>query len=464
MTSLREISFAVVLCCLPASLFAQAIGGVYIDTKGMLNQTKHITDNAVLKKLQSSSANQIVPLDLSKQSKLRKISLLKLEALIKKAKENGEELPPEVKYLAGMIQIEAVFFYPEQNDVVIAGPAEGWKQLESGEVVGRQSNRPVLHLDNLLVALRYVFARQQQGPFIGVSIEPTPEGLKNYRTYSKSLGGRITRNTANQIFAGMRQAMGPQAVKLYGIPKSSRFALTMLAADYRMKRISFAHDPSPSKKVVSYLDLESRINKKSAGSQALYRWWFLAKYDAILHTEDRTAFRFSGQGLELLSAKMGAGLPSQQLTTKKGKKKKSSIGKAAKQFADSFTKNFPEIAARVPIFAELQNCIALSVVSQLIHDESKSQKTWQPTFLLDNEKCPIEKFEIPQNVPSLLNYRYTRNRSWLIAISGGVRINPESMIPKEIQKATTDRVLLSSWNDSKPTNKDDQKNNNWWWD
>ena len=62
-------------------------------------------------------------MDLSRQSKMRKISLSKLEAVIEKAQQDGKELPDEVKYLAGMIHIDSLFFYPEQNDVVIAGPA-----------------------------------------------------------------------------------------------------------------------------------------------------------------------------------------------------------------------------------------------------------------------------------------------------------------------------------------------------
>ena len=48
MTSLQKWLLAVVLCSLPSCLFAQ-VGGVYIDSAGMLKQTKHITDDVVLK-------------------------------------------------------------------------------------------------------------------------------------------------------------------------------------------------------------------------------------------------------------------------------------------------------------------------------------------------------------------------------------------------------------------------------
>jgi len=44
--------------------------------------------------------------------------------------------------------------YPEQQDIVLAGPGEGWKITEQGAVVGRTNGLPMLTLDDLLVAFR----------------------------------------------------------------------------------------------------------------------------------------------------------------------------------------------------------------------------------------------------------------------------------------------------------------------
>ncbi len=87
-------------------------------------------------------------------TELRKVSLRRLEEAIAECKTNNKPLPDEIKYLAGMQRIRYVFVYPELQDIVIAGPGEGWKINEQGEVVGKTTGKPVLLLDDLLVALR----------------------------------------------------------------------------------------------------------------------------------------------------------------------------------------------------------------------------------------------------------------------------------------------------------------------
>ena len=47
-----------------------------------------------------------------------------------------------------------VLVYPEEHDVVLAGPAEGWRVDSLGNVVGAASGQPVLLLDDLMAALR----------------------------------------------------------------------------------------------------------------------------------------------------------------------------------------------------------------------------------------------------------------------------------------------------------------------
>ena len=56
--------------------------------------------------------------------------------------------------MAGLTRVKYVLVYPEQNDVVLAGPAEGWRVDALGNVVGASSGQPVLLLDDLMVALR----------------------------------------------------------------------------------------------------------------------------------------------------------------------------------------------------------------------------------------------------------------------------------------------------------------------
>jgi len=59
---------------------------------------------------------------LAKFSQLRKISLNRLEEAI-----SGRQNVPtdEMRCLAGLLRVQYVFYYPDSDDIVVAGPAEG---------------------------------------------------------------------------------------------------------------------------------------------------------------------------------------------------------------------------------------------------------------------------------------------------------------------------------------------------
>jgi hypothetical protein len=337
-------------------------------------------------------------------------------------------------HLGGLTAVRYILFDPAQNDVFLLGPAEGWKQLATGEVVGEDSQRPVLHLEDLIAALRYAFSENKPDGFIGCSIDPTPEGVNRYAAYMNRLG-QMDRSRLKPIFAGMEQAMGPQAVRLFGVDSSSRFALAMLAADYRLKRLALGHDSSPVQGVTNYLDLAAR--KFKSGPQKQHRWWFQAKYDAILETPDHLAFELVGQGVEVVTAPAIPGQEEQAANP--------AASPEAEEFARDFTKHFSAVAERQPIFAELQNLVALAVAAELIAEKERlpeSDEHWKPAHFLDAKACPLREYYVPKQVPSLANFRLIRNRHWLISISGGVKIVPEDLVAPERRETAQHRPLM----------------------
>lgn len=436
-----------------------AVGGIYIDSKGMLKETLSLAPDERLKLLRAEAADPPGSAELAAGSGLRKVSLKRLESAVRKLHAGKQALPADIRYLAGLREVRYIFFYPETGDVVLAGPAEGWKQAPSGEVVGAESNRPVLHLDDLIVALRYAFSNNRPAPFIGCSIDPTLEGFKKYAAYMNKLGGRMDRSRLPQFFDGMAKAMGPQSIRLFGIPPSSRFALKMVAADYRLKRIAMGHDPSPVREVKSYLDLAA---KRSGGSgrQPQHRWWFVGNYDAVFHTPDHLGFELSGQGVKVSTA------PSTASPLKAAKGKVSKIPKAtpaARQFATLFTKHFPAIAQQIPVFAELQNVISLALAAELIaqngREKNAESQPWRPAHFLDAKACPIQQAIVPTQVPSLVNARRLR-RGWLISVSGGVEINPATLAGRQFRKESPNRTLAETRTKSHRVDNAD----GWWWD
>ena len=128
------------------------VGGVSVNVDGVLK----LQDSTDKEKLLAArrQAFQAVPGNIQEPAKLRSVSLRKLEQAIYHCARNGQPLPDAIRYLAGLQRVQYVFVYPDQHDIVLAGPAEGWKLNAEGEVVGNVSGRPVLQLDDLVVALR----------------------------------------------------------------------------------------------------------------------------------------------------------------------------------------------------------------------------------------------------------------------------------------------------------------------
>jgi hypothetical protein len=449
-----------------------AVGGVYIDPKGMLRETSALSDQELRNKLAPIAAVGGTTADVAARSPLRKVSLRRLEQAVARLHESGEPIPAEFRFLAGLTGIKYVLIYPESDDVVLAGAAEGWRQLPSGDFVGTASNRPVLQLDDLIVALRYAFSDRGEGSFLGCSIEPTAQGVQAHADYVRRLAG-MDSSQVSQIVQGMEQAVGPQDIHVYGINASSRFALQMIAADYRLKRIALAHDPSPVAKLPSYLDLaEKTIN---GGPQRQHRWWFVGHYDAIRQTADRLAFEFEGTGLKVETAPTLG--PAQQKNADKP-------SRPAKLFAELASKHISELVARVPAFAELQNLVGLAVASVLIRQQADARELfgdesvvpdasgnnpdtekstlqrWRPKFFLDAGACPVVTLEIPRQTPSVANVRFVKNQFWLFSVSGGVEIDPSRLSDTELMKPAAGRKLSESRLQAAPP-EDEAR---WWWD
>ena len=113
----------------------------------------------------------------------------------------SQPIPDAVRFLAGLQRVKYVLVYPEKKDIVLAGPAEGWRVDTMGSVVGATSGRPVLTLDDLMVAMRVAESSNRSG--ISCSIDPTPEGLQ--RVQQLPPPPRVTRSTTEPLLrAGIR--------------------------------------------------------------------------------------------------------------------------------------------------------------------------------------------------------------------------------------------------------------------
>src|SRR5690606_11447798 len=100
-----------------------AVGGVLIDASGVVVRS----DAETLRRLREARTRALQPIaaDLQAASPLRKISLRGIGATLERLRRDGRAVTEDLQNLAGLQRVEYVFVYPEQQDVVLAGYAEG---------------------------------------------------------------------------------------------------------------------------------------------------------------------------------------------------------------------------------------------------------------------------------------------------------------------------------------------------
>jgi hypothetical protein len=380
-----------------------------------------------------------VPAALDSAVPMRKVSLRRLEATLADCAGSHKPIPDAAKYLAGLQRIHYVFVYPEQKDIVLVGPGEGWKVDAKGSVVGVVTGRPVMLLDDLLVALQTAQAAARGG--INCSIDPTPEGmarLQRMPAVSLRDGGDV-----EAIAEARAAALGLQRISVRGVPETSHFARVLVAADYRMKRLAMNFERSPVRGLPSYLEMAPA----SARMMQTPRFWLEPKFEALLHDADSLAFELRGSGVKAMTEEdhVAAGGTIQH------------SGKAspiAQRWADKMTEKYPELAVADPIFGQLQNCMELAVVGALIAKDRLAQRAGNsfPT-LLDAAAVKIEEFNAPKQTESIASV-LKKGHNWLITTSGGVSI-PSWQIAA---KARTSDAVAPVRAKALPA-----ENANWWW-
>jgi hypothetical protein len=182
--------------------------GVFVSPEGVLRVKTFADKSGSLTRMRIAEAKARLGGDLAKPSELRKVSLNRLEAAIAEKIAKGESPTDEMKYLAGLTQIQYVFFYPDTKDIVVAGPAEGYFLDPAGRTLGVNSGRAILELQDLVAALRAFPPEGKQTNVISVSIDPTQEGLQAMQRWLAEIAPRVGPGDADAIVAGLKEKLG----------------------------------------------------------------------------------------------------------------------------------------------------------------------------------------------------------------------------------------------------------------
>lgn len=425
-----------------------SVAGIAVDAEGVL-RTKMFRDNQNTKDERIAAARATLGSKVTAHSKLRKISLNRLEQAIL---DHQGTLTEEMRRLAGLLRVRYVFYYPESKDIVLAGPAEGWITDPSGRVVGINSGRPVLQLQDLAVALRAFPPSGKSTEMIGCSIDPTQEGLTALQQYVRGvrLAGPPSDDEIRAIAEGVRTSLGHQIVTISGVAPRTHFAQVMVEADYRMKLIGIGLERPPVK-LASYVE---RAKLGDIARNALQRWYFLPDYKCVRQSDDRLAMELVGDGVKLVGE--------DEMVTGGGERK-TAAGKgnrASQMFVMNFTKKYAELADRSPVYAELRNLIDLAVVAAYIQAENYYDKSgWKMEFLGSEALFPVETYDIPKTVESAVNAIW-RGNTIGTPVGGGVKIQPSEAIDAGNLLRDEKAKVSKLREDIKPNLAKGQ----WWWD
>ncbi len=421
------------------------MSGIAVDAQGVLHRLVGRDSTGMLARERIAAARSSLPRNVIAFSAMRKVSLQRLEKALENA--NGA-LNDEMRYLAGLLRVKYVFFYPESKDIVLAGPAEGWVDLD-GQVVGITSFRPTLQLQDLVVALRAFPPDREGQPLIGCSIDPTPEGLSSMQQFLRSFGSTAYPGQTETIVANLKNSLGLQMISVDGVSAKTHFAQVLVEADYRMKLIGIGLEQPPVK-MVSFVD---KVNPAAVSRNALFRWFFVPDYQCVRVSEDGLAMELVGDGVKLVGE--------DELVSGQGERKGSGkSSQASMAFCKSFTQKYAQLAERIPVYAQLRNVIDLAVAAAFIQQQGYYDKAGWKLETFGNEKAfAVELYNPPKQVESAVAAIWKGNRL-VTPIGGGVQIEPTLALKAENLLKDNEGQVAKAHRETKLNLPKDR----WWWD
>lgn len=428
--------------------------GVRVDPNGLLHHISKQELNGRLAALGMKARQADLNQNVAQNSQLRLISLTRLEKEVQQLIEEGRSPVETMKMLAGLTKVDYVFVYPEENEIVIAGPAEAWIYNAQGMAVGVESGRPVLQLDDLITVLR-TFSNQGENIF-GCSFDPRAEGLASVKEFVAQSNARGPLRAGAGVRSWTRQLkekLGVQDITLYGVPDTSRVARVLIEADYRMKLIGIGKMDAGDN-IPSYFDLLAKQDSKSAQNLEALRWWLTMKYDSVLHNAERTAYQVVGSSVLCQSEN--------QIVTNEGERLQTGQAeKLNREFAANFTRHYQELAQQDLVYADLQNIFDLALVAALMRNEQLADRAgWEMTAFAANGVYHPAEFEPAHTVETVVNHRVFNGKDVVVQVAGGVRVDTGSVVKNQNNLKVSQEVGAVSTQSKAPA----LPVGRWWWD
>ncbi len=428
----------------------QTPGGVEIDASGVLSLKTMQDQTGVLDRQRALAARESLPKDLQRVSELRKVSLTRLEKAVRATLDAGQPLPDDMLQMAGLTRITHVFVYPDNGEIVIAGPAEGFYHNGQNTTVGLESGDATLNLEDFVVALRAFAPGNDQTGVISCSIDPTAEGLARLQQTLQQIGGVVQPGQEMQVAQAVRNSLGMQTITVAGIPAQTRMARVLVEADYQMKMIGIGLI-QPVAKIRSYV---AGVSPVAVSQNALIRWYFQPNYDCVHVNSDRTAMQLVGSGVKLVGE-------DERVASNGNRQGTGKTNRASRDFCRTLTEQYDQLGKVMPVFGELRNVVDMNIVAAFLQKSDAFGRTgWAMETFADEKLMPTERFNAPRQVPPVMN-AMMKDGLLMTPIGGGVSIQPRYALNSdqvqeekngEISEVRDSAVLSGLANDQ------------WWWD
>ncbi|MFM7055486.1 MAG: DUF1598 domain-containing protein [Planctomycetota bacterium] len=389
----------------------QMPGGILIRPGGLIDHTATIAFPAASLRERRQLAETMLSESLRKPSTRRSVSLRRLDQQLTTLLADAKPLPPEIRFLAGLTRIDEVFI-DGTADIVISGPAEGFAPAAGRRVTGLESGRPVLCLDDLLTALRAPEILEH----CGCSIDPNPERLAESQAWLRANSAPATLQVARARMDHMIRLMGPWQVTTFGVPEDSRMSLSMVEADYLMKRLAIGVERSGTG------GLKTTLQLAKPGDNMMRRWWFAGSPDYLSCSTDRSLWLLSGPRFQLLAQ--------EELMAADGTLfDAENLQGSSEEFAGLFNERREELVKKHPAFADLQNLFDVLITAGLMRDAlDNGRLSWTPQVLTTAEQLPTFSYPVPRETLPLLNTRQAPGGPLIGAFSGGVVLRVRSLL------------------------------------
>ena len=199
---------------------------------------------------------------------------------------------------------------------------------------------------------------------------------------------------------------------------------------------------------------QTRATPRSGNGQALQRWFFIPDYQSVRVSADDLGMEMVGNGVKLVSE--------DQIVSADGSRRVSGKSdKASHDFVAGFTRKYAELSQKVPVYAQLRNCIDLAVAAAFIQEHDYYGKAgWKMETFSDEKAVPVETLTPPTQVESVVTSVW-KGSTLMTPVGGGVTIHPNraletaNLLPDEDGKIGELRESMEL---------DKLADGQWWWD